>query len=88
VILRFSGIMLRLVNYERTVQVEADTLGAALEQLEGCHPQLRQVLRDANGQIRRTHQLFLNGERVARPDLGMPLEEADQVEFLTAIAGG
>ncbi|MBP2404619.1 MoaD family protein [Streptomyces netropsis] len=87
-ILRFSGIMLRLVNYERTVQVEADTLGAALEQLESRHPQLRHVLRDANGQIRRTHQLFLNGERVAAPDLGMPLEDSDEVEFLTAIAGG
>ncbi|MEU7163117.1 MoaD/ThiS family protein [Streptomyces morookaense] len=87
-ILRFSGIMLRLVNYERTVQVEAGTLGAALEQLEARHPQLRSVLRDANGQVRRSHQLFLNGERVARPDLGMPLAEADQVEFLTAIAGG
>lgn len=87
-ILRFSGIMLRLVNYERTVQVEADTLGTALEQLEGRHPQIRQVLRDANGQIRRSHQLFLNGERVAIPDLSMPLKEADQMEFLTAIAGG
>ncbi|WP_308378132.1 MoaD/ThiS family protein [Streptomyces sp. ISL-98] len=87
-ILRFSGIMLRLVNYERTVQVQADTLGTALEQLEGRHPQIRQVLRDANGQIRRSHQLFLNGERVAIPDLSMTLKEADQVEFLTAIAGG
>ncbi|MBT2511864.1 MoaD/ThiS family protein [Streptomyces sp. ISL-98] len=80
--------MLRLVNYERTVQVQADTLGTALEQLEGRHPQIRQVLRDANGQIRRSHQLFLNGERVAIPDLSMTLKEADQVEFLTAIAGG
>ncbi|MEU0521806.1 MoaD/ThiS family protein [Streptosporangium sp. NPDC006007] len=84
----FSGILLRLVNYQRSIQIKADTLGAALEQLEKCHPQIKSVLRDGSGQVRRAHQVFLNGEQVSKPSLNMSLKETDEVEFITAIAGG
>ncbi|GHE38241.1 hypothetical protein GCM10017673_45740 [Streptosporangium violaceochromogenes] len=86
--LLFSGILLRLVNYQRTVQIDAETLGAALEQLERRHPQMKSILRDDSGQIRRAHQIFVNGEQVRKPALDTPLKETDRVEFLTAIAGG
>ncbi|UJB43040.1 MoaD/ThiS family protein [Streptomyces sp. A1-5] len=86
--LHFSGILLRLVNYQRTLPIEADSLGDALERLEERHPQVRKVLRDGSGQIRRTHQVFLNGEQLTDPALDTPLKETDRVEFLTAIAGG
>ncbi|KPC60783.1 MoaD/ThiS family protein [Streptomyces chattanoogensis] len=76
------------MNYQRAFPIEADTLGAALEWLEERHPQVRRVLRDGNGRIRRTHQVFLNGEQLTDASLDTPLAESDRVEFRTAIAGG
>ncbi|WDN56733.1 MoaD/ThiS family protein [Streptomyces clavuligerus] len=84
----FSGLLLRLVDYQRTIEVDAATLGEALDQVEGRHPRLRTVLRDGEGGIRRSHRVFVNGELVGAADLATPLADSDSVEFLTAIAGG
>jgi molybdopterin converting factor small subunit len=88
VILRFSGLLLRMVDYERTVDVEATTLGDALAVAEARHPRLKMVLRDGHGQLRRTHRIFINGELAATAGLSTPMHSSDEVEFLTAIAGG
>jgi sulfur-carrier protein len=88
VILHFSGLLLRLVDYERTLDIEAPTLGDAVDVAEDQFPMLRTVLRDGEGQLRRTHRIFINGELVPSAGLLTPLNDSDDVEFLTAIAGG
>jgi hypothetical protein len=40
-ILRFSGLLLQFVEYERLIQVSAPTLEAALVIVEERHPRLR-----------------------------------------------
>ncbi|MCK2215787.1 MoaD/ThiS family protein [Actinomadura sp. ATCC 31491] len=85
---RFSGALLRYVDYNRTAVIDAVDLGTALALLEERHPQLRPVLRDATGELRRTHQVFLNGERIPRPSPHLPLRDSDEVVLLTAIAAG
>lgn len=85
---RFSGGLLRLVDYERSIDVRASNLGEALVQVEDRHPRLREVLRDREGGLRRAHRIFINGELDSSADLTTPLAESDDVEFLTAIAGG
>ena len=85
--IRFSGPLLRLVDYERTIDVSAASLGEALAQIEQRHPRLRPVLKDSEGQLRRAHRVFVNGDS-ASVDLSTPLSDSDDVEFLTAIAGG
>lgn len=86
--IRFSGVLLRLVDYQRAIDVPAATLGDALARLEARYPPLRQVLRDADGRLRPTHRIFINGRSHASADLTTPLSDSDEVEFLTAIAGG
>lgn len=66
----------------------ASTLGEALAHLEVSHPRLRPILQDNTGSVRGTHRMFVNGELVPHPTHAMPLGEHDDVEFLTAIAGG
>jgi molybdopterin converting factor small subunit len=85
---RFSGMLLRYVDYRRTVPVAAATLGDALATLTSTFPAIRPVLQDNGGELRRTHRLFLNGELVPWPTPDMPLVAQDDVEFLTMIAGG
>ncbi|MGW0995651.1 MoaD/ThiS family protein [Streptomyces sp. NPDC002520] len=84
----FSGLLLRFVDYRRTITLPSSTLGEALKLLHQDYPQLRPVLQDNTGKVRGTHRLFLNGNLVASPSDDMPLAEGDNVEFLTAIAGG
>jgi sulfur-carrier protein len=88
VILHFSGLLLRMVGYERTVDVEAATLGAAIAAAETRYPLLKTVLRDGDGELRRTHRIFINGELDPLARLSTELRDSDEVEFLTAIAGG
>lgn len=84
----FSGPLLRFVDYQRSVSVPASTLGDALKILCDRHSQVRPVLHDNTGELRRTHRLFVNGRAVPHPTADLPLDDADRVEFLTAIAGG
>lgn len=86
--LRFSGLLLRVVDYQRDITISAGTLGEALDIAENRYPQLRPVLRDGDGQLRRAHRVFINGEQAGDVDLATELSDADEVEFLTAIAGG
>jgi molybdopterin synthase sulfur carrier subunit len=85
---RFSGLLLRFVDYQRTVTLTASTLSEALTLLNQRYPQLRPVLQDNTGKLRGTHRMFVNGQLIARPSDTLSLDEGDDVEFLTAIAGG
>lgn len=91
----FSGTMLRFVDFAREVDIAEPNLERALGALLDQRPGLRPVLLDAAGNLRRSHQMFLNGESMdpryysdagARADLATGAD--DSVYFLTAIAGG
>jgi alkylation response protein AidB-like acyl-CoA dehydrogenase len=63
--------------------------------LHDARPRLRPVLLDSAGNLRRSHQMFLNGESMhlryysdPRARAALPTEPADSIYFLTAIAGG
>jgi hypothetical protein len=84
---------LRFVDYSKEVDVPGDTLAECLQQLTTKFPDLRPVLLDGAGGVRRTHQLYLNGEQVAhdRYAAGAPtliVGDDDTLFILTAIAGG
>ncbi|MEU8763599.1 MoaD/ThiS family protein [Streptomyces sp. NPDC048659] len=84
----FSGFMLQYVDYRRTVDLDAATLGHAMAELARLHPRAAELMLDAAGGIRRTHQLFLNDLRLPDPSPDQPLAAGDRVEVLTAVAGG
>ncbi|SDJ70195.1 MoaD/ThiS family protein [Streptomyces indicus] len=83
----FSGLLLRFTGYERSVTVEADSLAEAMRSVRVRFPQLGPVLWDDEGRLRQVHRLIVNGEVVAA-DTDRPLRDGDEVEFLTAVAGG
>ncbi len=91
----FSGPMLRFVDYAKNVEVQASDLESALQELFSAHDQLRSVLLDSERNLRRTHQMFLNGELLesfyytnVEKRRNLALTNNDSVYFLTAIAGG
>jgi hypothetical protein len=91
----FSGTMLRFVDFAREVDIPEPNLERALAALLAQRPGLRPVLLDGAGNVRRSHQMFLNGESMhpryysdGLARAALPTEPADSVYFLTAIAGG
>lgn len=88
-VFELTGVLQRSAANQHCVTIPAaTTLGEAIAELTNRHPQIGEVLLDNAGGLRRAHRLFLNGELIHRPDVAMPLAHNDQVEFLTAIAGG
>lgn len=85
---RFSGNLIRFVDYTREVEVQANTLGGALSELVTRYPSLRQTLYDGENKLRAAHRLFLNGDQLLRPDPGTDVAQSDCVDILTAITGG
>jgi molybdopterin synthase sulfur carrier subunit len=69
----------------RHVEVEADTLGDAVEQLEQRWPGLRDRLLEPGMQIRSHIHFYVDRERAV---LDTPLERASRVEVIAAISGG
>ena len=86
--IQFSGTLLRFVNFQKTLTLDAATVEDALATVAHDFPQARPVIYDGQGNVRRVHQIFLNGKQLAREEFGTTVAPSDCVELLTAIAGG
>lgn len=84
----FSGTLLRFVNFQKNISIEAPTPSDAISKLVAQFPQARQVIYDADGKVRQVHQIFLNGKQLRAEELNTPVRTNDQLDILTAIAGG
>ncbi len=87
-VFEFNGILLRAAQHQRSVSLQATRLGDAITELTSQFPQMKRVLLDNSGQVRRAHRMIVNGELVPQPDIDMRLSDADRIEFFTAITGG
>jgi molybdopterin converting factor small subunit len=86
---RFSGTLLRFVDYRKEIVVEnAATVDSALQNLVSRYPSLRGALLDADSNVRSTHRIILNGEVLGRGQTDRAVSDNDRLEILTAIAGG
>jgi sulfur-carrier protein len=86
--LSFSGTLLRFVNFQKNITIDAATANDALSMLSITYPKARQVIYDGDGKVRQVHQLFLNGKQLRAEDMNNTLKPSDQLDILTAIAGG
>jgi len=69
----------------RHVEVDADTVGGAIEQLEQRWPGLRDRLCEPGPSIRGHIHFYVDRERAL---LETPLERSSRVEVIAAISGG
>lgn len=84
----FSGTLLRFVNFQKQVTIEAATVSEALATIVNKFPQAKAVIYDGEQQVRRVHQIFVNGKQVGPDEMSSPLAATDRMDLLTAIAGG
>jgi len=71
------------------VPLQGDTVGAALNDLTGRYPALRQHLFTESGDLRAFVNLFLNEEDIRHMEgVDTPLDETDKLMLIPSIAGG
>jgi len=76
-------------NGEAVVNAEGSTVGEVLEALAGTHPETREQLFSAEGELNRYVNVYLNDEDVRVLDgLGTAVSDSDTVVILPAMAGG
>jgi sulfur-carrier protein len=86
--IRTSGVLLRFVGYRKEREVEGATVREGLNRLAEANPELEKALFDADGNVRRTHHIYLNGERLSGDRLDESAGPNDEVQVMTAVAGG
>ncbi len=85
---RFSGNLLRYVDFHREVEVQGYTVEEGVNNLSEKFPGFDRIIHDSEGHIRMLHRLHLNGELLNPDDYGQPVTSEDVIGVLTPIAGG
>ncbi len=73
---------------EGRVRVEGANVGECLGALIERYPGLGDLLWGPDHSVHRFVTLFVNGEEIDRTALHTPVSEGDEVEILSAVAGG
>jgi sulfur-carrier protein len=72
-----------------TVEVDGDTVGEVLTNLDAAHPGIGERLRGDDGQIRRFVNVFVDDEDVRfAQGLDTPVRDGATVSIIPAVAGG
>lgn len=77
------------VGDEASVEIDADTVGAALDGAFSEHPTLRSYVLDEQGGLRRHVAVFVDGEAIRHGvGLTMPLPAHAEIHVIQALSGG
>lgn len=88
-VIRLPSVLRANANGERAIEVNAATIGAAVQELVGRHPALAGQLLTPDGELHRFVNVYLNGRDVRYlGGLDTPVEARDEIRLLPAIAGG
>ena len=78
-----------LTNDAEVVEVEASTIGDAIEALQARFPGIKERLVDEAGEVRRFVNVYINEEDIRfLQNQDSPLKDGDEVSIIPAIAGG
>lgn len=87
-VVRLPRLLEPAIGAIRQVEVEAATLGEAIDSLLETHPTLRVHLFDESGQLRQHVVCFVNGHQTRLEDRSPALREGSEITFLQAVSGG
>ena len=79
----------KLTNNEELVEVNAATIGAAIQELQARFPGIAERLVDEKGEVRRFVNVYVNEEDIRfLQNRETPLKDGDEISIIPAIAGG
>ena len=88
-IIRFPALMKFYVDNQTEFEVNGATVAEVLENLLARYPALKPHLYDANGELRRHFNIFVNGVHLRELNgLATELQTGDKVILMASAAGG
>ena len=79
----------KFTNDEASVSLEAGSVSALVEALEGRYPGIKARLCDDSGKLRRFLNIYVNSEDIRFLDNEITaLSDGDEVSIVPAVAGG
>ena len=88
-IVRFPAVMKYYVNNQSEFAVSAHTAGELIERIIEQYPSVKFHLVDADGDLRRHFNIFVNNVHIRDLDgMETPLKEDDKVILMASAAGG
>ncbi len=79
----------KLTNNQEEVSAEGATVAGVIEDLERNYPGLKERICDADGNLRRFVNIYLNDEDIRFKDnLTTEVKDGDELSIIPAIAGG
>jgi sulfur-carrier protein len=79
----------KLTNNEEIVEVDANTISAAITELQIRYPGIKERLLDEKGAVRRFVNLYVNEEDIRfLQNQETPIKSGDEISIIPAIAGG
>ena len=79
----------KLTDDQESIEIESNTIGGAIDELEGKFPGIKERLVDEEGEIRRFVNVYINEEDIRfLENQDTPLKEGDDISIIPAIAGG
>ncbi|MBM5802629.1 MAG: MoaD/ThiS family protein [Cyanobacteria bacterium K_DeepCast_35m_m2_155] len=79
----------KFTNDEASVSLEASSIDALIDALDGRFPGFKARLCDENGKLRRFLNIYVNSEDIRFLDnQSTPLSPGDEVSIVPAVAGG
>jgi len=79
----------KLTHNEELIPVAANTVGAAIAELQSRYPGIKERLLDEQGAVRRFVNVYVNEEDIRfLQNQQTPLKDGDEISIIPAIAGG
>ena len=88
VIVSLPRLLEPAVGPTRRVEVDAGSVGQAIDRLLELHPTLRVHLFDEQAQLRQHVLCFVGGSQTRLEDRERPITEPTEITFLQAVSGG
>ena len=89
IMVRIPTPLRRVTNGQDKVQVNGDSVGAIIGDLDSQFPGLKERLCDEQGELRNFVNIYVNGEDVRFLDgINSATGEGDEISIVPAVAGG
>ena len=89
IMVRIPTPLRRVTNGQDKVQVNGDSVGAIIGDLDSQFPGLKERLCDEKGELRNFVNIYVNGEDVRFLDgINSATAEGDEISIVPAVAGG
>ena len=85
---RLHPILQHLAGGQEVLEVTGHTTGECLENMEARFPDIKKMIRDKRGQLRRYCSILVNSESTYLEELTTLVKDGDQIDIVVFVTGG